>query len=304
MRGRVVKSTGSQYLVHVGDAKILCRARGKLRLEGIKESNPIAVGDWVEITPDGTDGVIEKIYDRQNHVLRQSVKRTEHSSVLAANVDQAWLMATVFQPRTSIGFIDRFLVACEAFRIPQAVLFNKSDLWGNGEWEELEVVKKMYEPLGIQVYTLSAQHDPNFENLKAQLEGKVTLLAGHSGVGKSTLLNRLSDSINQSVQAISEFHQKGMHTTTFAEMFELNPSTFIIDTPGVKEWGLVDMGEQELSDYFPEMRAIRLDCKFGARCLHLHEPGCAVIKATEAGVIALSRYQNYVSMVTGKDNRK
>lgn len=281
-----------------------CRIRGKLRLEGFKESNPLAVGDWVEFDQEGADGIIHEIHPRTNHVLRQSVKRTEHTSVLAANVDQSLLMATVAQPRTSLGFIDRFLVACEAFRIPQILIFNKSDLLNEEEKGAVRQVMDLYEKLGVQVRLISALDVFERENLLKILSGKTTLVAGHSGVGKSTMLNMLIPGLSQTVSDISSFSEKGMHTTTFAEMFQMNDSTYVIDTPGIKEWGLVDMKEQEISDYFPEMRELRLDCKYGSKCLHFNEPKCAIIEAVEKGEIALWRYENYLGMVSGKDNRK
>jgi ribosome biogenesis GTPase len=305
MKGRVIKSTGSFYQVTGEDGQAyLCRTRGKLRLAGYKESNPLAVGDWVLFDVEGQDKTIYEIVERTNHVLRQSVKKTEHSSVLAANVDQAMLVATLAQPRTSLGFIDRFLVSCEAYRIPQVLIFNKSDLLSSEQSDDVNAILKLYRAIGIECYLVSALNEKSVAPIRALMSGKTTLMAGHSGVGKSTLINQLAPHIDQKVNAISDFSEKGMHTTTFAEMFSLDVNTFIIDTPGVKEWGLVDMNEQELSDYFPEMRDLRLDCKFGARCIHVNEPKCAILDAVEAGTIALSRYENYLGMVTGKDNRK
>lgn len=303
MKGRVLKSTGSWYEVVAEDQQRYdCRIRGKMRLDDIKESNPVAVGDRVEFNP--AQGIIEEVIPRTNHMLRQSVKRTGHASVLAANLDQVLVIATLKQPRTSLGFIDRVLVSAESFRIPQVVAFNKIDLLDADELAELESIKAMYERIGVQVIFLSALRQTGLVELREILKDKVTLVAGHSGVGKSTLLNQLENSINQSIGSISDFSEKGKHTTTFAEMFPLDPTTFIIDTPGIKEWGLVDMEPQEISDYFPEMREVRLNCKFGARCLHLNEPKCAVIAAVEAGAIAPSRFQNYQRMATGEDNRK
>lgn len=305
MKGQVIKSTGSFYhVIGEGGVQYICRTRGKLRLAGYKESNPLAVGDWVEFDAMGNEGTIHEIHDRKNHVLRQSVKKTEHSSVLAANIDQAMLIATIAQPRTSLGFIDRFLVSCEAYRIPQILIFNKADLLSEEQYQEVENLVGIYQNIGVKCFIGSAMQGKLVADVREQLSGKLTLLAGHSGVGKSTLINQLAPEINQKVNEISEFSEKGMHTTTFAEMFKLSANTFIIDTPGVKEWGLVDMNEQELSDYFPEMRELRLDCKFGSRCLHVNEPKCAIVDAVQAGTLAPSRYENYLSMVLGKDNRK
>ena len=310
MTGLVMKSTGSWYeVVGQDQKKYQCRTRGKLRLDGIKETNPIAVGDKVEFLEEESlqdkqgVGSIEKILPRENQILRQSVKKTGHSQVLAANVDQVLLIATTKQPRTSHGFIDRFLVSAESFRIPQLLFFNKSDLLNEKELIELESLKKIYDSIGVTTWSGSAIHDdPSI--LSNVLKNKVTLVAGHSGVGKSTLLNRISPDINQTTNRISGFSDKGTHTTTFAEMFQLDSTTFVIDTPGIKEWGLVDMNQQEISDYFPEMRDVRLNCKFGARCIHINEPKCSVLEAVNSGMISANRYKSYVSMVMGEDNRK
>jgi ribosome biogenesis GTPase / thiamine phosphate phosphatase len=305
MKGRVIKSTGSFYQVTGEDNRAYsCRPRGKLRLAGYKESNPVAVGDWVLFDAVGNEGNIYEIVDRTNHVLRQSVKKTEHSSVLAANVDQALLVVTLAQPRTSLGFIDRFMVSCEAYRIPQILIFNKSDLLSAEQLDDVNAILNLYRSIGTDCHLISAIDSQSAETVRHLLKGKTSLIAGHSGVGKSTLINQLAPHIDQKVSEISDFNEKGMHTTTFAEMFQLDETTFIIDTPGVKEWGLVDMNEQEISDYFPEMRELRLECKFGARCIHMNEPKCAILDAVEAGTIAISRYENYLGMVTGKDNRK
>ena len=305
MIGRVLKSTGSWYEVVGEDQnKYACRVRGKMRLEGYRESNPIAVGDQVKFEIDNSEGIISEILARKNHMLRQSVKRTGHASVLAANIDQVLVVATIKQPRTSLGFIDRVLVSAESFRIPQVIVFNKKDLLTEEEIVELENLIGLYQSIGVNAISISAQHDTSLEEISKILQGKVTLIAGHSGVGKSTMLNRLSPEIGQSTAAISDYSDKGTHTTTFAEMFPLDATTYIIDTPGIKEWGLVDMEQQEISDYFPEMREIRLGCKFGARCLHINEPRCAVKEGVENNLISASRYNSYLSMVLGEDNRK
>ena len=304
MKGLVMRSTGSWYdVVTDRQQHYPCRTKGKLRLDESKENNPITVGDWVAFEPEGENGVISEVLPRKNHMLRQSVKKTGHSQVLAANIDQVLLLATIKQPRTSLGFIDRFLVSAESFRIPQVLIFNKTDILSSGEREEQETLMKLYNRLHVHTLSISAIND-NLSFLDKVLNDKVTLLAGHSGVGKSTLLNRISPEILQTVGKISGFSNKGIHTTTFAEMFHLRENTYIIDTPGVKEWGLVDMDQQEISDYFPEMRELRLNCKFGSRCLHLQEPKCAILAAVEHGEVAQSRYESYLSMVMGGDNRK
>jgi ribosome biogenesis GTPase len=304
MKGLVMRSTGSWYDVLTEDNKnINCRVRGKIRLEGIKETNPIAVGDYVLFDIESEGGIIYEIVPRKNYIVRQSVKKTAHSHVIASNIDQAMLIATLMMPRTSLGFIDRFLVAAESFRIPQILIFNKKDLLNENDQAKQHDLMKLYQSIGVTCLEISALSD-DVDEIKSLLHGKVTLVAGHSGVGKSTLLNKVASHINQKTSIISDFSEKGTHTTTFAEMFRLDETTFVIDTPGVKELGLVDMSQQELSDYFPEMRETRLNCKFGARCIHLQEPKCAVIEAVQNGQIAASRYDSYVSMVLGEDNRK
>lgn len=304
MKGLVMRSTGSWYDVLTEENKtIQCRVRGKIRLEGIKETNPIAVGDYVLFDIESEGGIIYEIVPRKNYIARQSVKKTAHSHVIASNIDQAMLIATLTMPRTSLGFIDRFLVTAESFRIPQVLVFNKKDLLNDNEKIKQHELLEMYKSIGVSCLEISALMD-DVEEIKSRLKGKVTLVAGHSGVGKSTLLNKVAEHINQKTSIISDFSEKGTHTTTFAEMFRLDENTFVIDTPGVKELGLVNMSQQEISDYFPEMRQTRLNCKFGARCIHLQEPKCAVIEAVQNRKIAVSRYESYVSMVLGEDNRK
>ena len=305
MEGRVMKSTGSWYEVLGQDGKkYKGRLQGKLRLEEIKESNPVTVGDRVELLIEQEDASITEIKPRDNHILRQSVKKASHSQALAANVDQALLIATVKQPRTSLGFIDRFLVSAESFRIPQILIFNKKDLLSTEDLQRVDELQELYCSIGINAQVISAQLESDVAQVKALLKNKTTLIAGHSGVGKSTLLNHLSPQVMQTVSEVSGFTDKGTHTTTFTEMFVIDKDTFVIDTPGIKEWGLAEMNQQEISDYFPEMRDLRLNCKFGSRCLHLTEPKCSIRLAVEGGKIALSRYDSYVSMVTGEDNRK
>jgi ribosome biogenesis GTPase / thiamine phosphate phosphatase len=303
MQGLVTRSTGSFYDVLAEGRKYNCRVRGKIRLEGIRETNPVAVGDHVTFDLENEIGSITEILPRKNHILRQSVKKTGHSHVLAANVDQAIMVATLAMPRTSLGFIDRFMVSAEAFRIPQIIIFNKKDLLGEEDLEFTMALMHLYRKVGATCYSVSAK-DESMDELQQLFHGKITLMVGHSGVGKSTLLNKISPVIEQRVGDISSFSQKGTHTTTFAEMFTLGENSYVIDTPGVKEWGLVDMNEQEISDYFPEMRDVRLNCKFGARCIHINEPKCAVLDAVKDGTISITRYENYLSMVLGEDNRK
>jgi ribosome biogenesis GTPase / thiamine phosphate phosphatase len=278
--------------------------RGKIRLEEIKETNPVAVGDRVVFDLEEKGGIIHDILDRDNHILRQSTKKTAHSHVLAANVDQVLLVVTLAFPRTSLGFIDRFLVSAESFRIPQVIVFNKKDLLDAKSFQEVSDLIRLYESIGVTCFSISAKEKNDLDEIRRVLNSKTTLVAGHSGVGKSTMLNNISPTIRQSIGEVSAFSAKGTHTTTFAEMFRLDEKTFVIDTPGVKELGLVNMNSQELSDYFPEMRDLRLSCKFGARCIHINEPKCAILDGVENGAIAESRYASYVSMVLNEDNRK
>lgn len=305
MIGRVFKSTGSWYQVLTDRGEMMeCRTRGKLRLEESKETNPVAVGDLVLLESDGDKGIITEVQQRKNHIVRQSTRKTGHSHVLAANLDQALLLVTLFQPRTSLGFVDRFLVTCEAFGIPQILVFNKKDLLDQQAIEWCNDVMSMYQKIGISTFLLSLTEDEVLNSLEQFLSGKITLIAGHSGTGKSTLLNRLVPSAQQVTAEVSGSTMKGVHTTTFAEMFAIDDHTMIIDTPGVKEWGLLDMEPGEISDYFPEMREKRLNCKFGSKCLHLEEPKCAIREAVERSEISISRFESYLSMVLGGDNRK
>jgi ribosome biogenesis GTPase len=255
MKGLVMRSTGSWYDVCLADGRIIpCRTRGKLRLEGYKETNPIAVGDFVELDDLQDEGIITAIHERKNHLPRQSVKKPAYSQVLAANIDQAVLVVTMILPRTSPGFIDRFLVTAEAYDIPQALIFNKQDLLDEESATLQDQLIAVYERMGVACLKISALAD--VAGVRQLLANKTSLIAGHSGVGKSTLLNKLSPDIRQATGELSGFSEKGTHTTTFAEMFRLDRKTFVIDTPGIKEWGLVNFSPEELSDHFPEMRAL------------------------------------------------
>ncbi|WP_175402741.1 ribosome small subunit-dependent GTPase A [Mangrovivirga cuniculi] len=306
IEGRIVKSTGSWYKVLTDQGIINSRLRGKYRLKGSKSTNPLAVGDYVIIDPEDTEegsAVIKELKERKNYIIRQSPKHKYKHHIIATNLDQAILMVTLSSPRTSVGFIDRFLVACESFRIPAILLFNKSDLLDEDNLELFEAMSHLYSELGYPCILMSAHDDEDISPLYAILEDKTTLMAGHSGVGKSTLLNRLIPEADQKTAEISDFADKGVHTTTFAEMFFVDGKTSIIDTPGIKELGLVDMDEVELSDYFPEMREVRQDCKFN-NCTHINEPGCAVKAAIESGEISESRYFSYLSILEDEDNRR
>ena len=303
MKGLVMKSTGSWYLVKVEARQYQCRVKGKLRLKGFKTTNPIAVGDWVQFDKENGDkGIINNIVPRNNFITRRSPNLSKEAHMIAANIDQAILMATVVYPRTSFGFIDRFTVTTESFRIPTVVIFNKIDILDKELIKLEQEMKDTYIQAGYNCFSISALKDRGLGLVEEIIEGKINLLAGHSGVGKSTLINHLSEEINQKVGEISDFSQKGVHTTTFAEMFEVGANTFIIDTPGIKEFGLSDIQEFELSDYFPEMRRLRGECKYHD-CRHTHEPKCAVIEAVNSGSIAKTRYYSYLSMLENEDNR-
>ena len=299
MTGLILKSTGSWYDVLGEDDKIYKgRVRGKLRIMDLKSTNPVAVGDRVEMEITGDDAVITDILPRENFIIRQSVHKKGHLHILASNLDQAVLIATLSYPRTSLGFIDRFLVSAEAFRIPQVIVFNKADRLSEKEARKVRELMKMYEEIGIRCLQTSAKSGSGIPEFKHLLNGKKSLIAGHSGVGKSTLINMLAPDIDQKTAEVSDFANKGVHTTTFAEMFRVTPDTFIIDTPGIKELALADIPPEELGDYFPEIRAIRSECKFN-NCLHLKEPGCAVKQAVQEGKINPLRYKSYLSMLDG-----
>ncbi|PTX19453.1 ribosome biogenesis GTPase [Pontibacter mucosus] len=307
MKGVVIKSTGSWYLVRDEEGKLhRARLRGKFKIKGLKVSNPLAVGDRVafEVEQTGEDtAVIYQIEDRENYIIRQSTHKTAYSHIIAANLDQALLIVTLVSPRTSFGFIDRFLVTAEAYDIPTTLVFNKTDLYDDEVRDYQRQISHMYQQIGYNSLAVSAATNEGIEDIKALLHGKTTLLSGHSGVGKSTLINLIVPDLELKTSEISDFSDKGVHTTTFAEMFEIDPETFIIDTPGIKELGIVDIPPAELSHFFPEMRERLNQCRFN-NCTHFNEPGCAVIEAVRHNEISLSRYESYLSMLHGQDNRK
>ncbi|WP_299704096.1 ribosome small subunit-dependent GTPase A [uncultured Pontibacter sp.] len=307
MKGVVVKSTGSWYLVRDAEGKLhRARLRGKFKLKGMKVSNPLAVGDRVEFDVETTGedtAVIHKIEDRENYIIRKSTHKAEHAHIIAANLDQALLIATLVSPRTSFGFIDRFLVTAEAYGIPTVIVYNKTDLYDEDMQEYQRQIDYLYERIGYKVMAVSAHTNEGIDELKNLLHGKTSLFSGHSGVGKSTLINLIVPDLDLKTSEISGFSDKGVHTTTFAEMFEIDPDTFIIDTPGIKELGIVDIPKQELGHFFPEMRERLNQCRFN-NCTHFNEPGCAVVDAMRKNEIALTRYESYLSMLQGEDNRK
>ncbi|WP_426669552.1 ribosome small subunit-dependent GTPase A [Mucilaginibacter sp. McL0603] len=305
MEGLVTKSTGSWYQVQTDDGqKFDCRIKGIFRTKGITTTNPIAVGDRVEfeLEPEQGTGVITKLHQRKNYIIRKSINLSKQAQVIAANLDQALLIVTLASPRTSLGFIDRFLVTAEAYDIPAALVFNKLDLFSDEGLEILADYQSIYENIGYPCYEVSAIEGTNVDEIAEIIKDKVTLFSGHSGVGKSSLINSLLPDLKLRTTEISEWHDKGMHTTTFAEMFELPQGGYIIDTPGIRELGVIDIEKNELSHFFPEMRALLNQCRFNS-CRHINEPGCAVIKAVEEDKIELSRYESYLSIYHGNDTR-
>ena len=302
--GRVIKSTGSWYLVRVGEEDIQARLRGKFKQDNLKLTNPIAVGDYVELALEENQAtaVISSILPRENYIIRKSTRKTNFSHILASNIDQAFLIITLRNPRTSLGFIDRFLVSTESFRIPTTLVVNKMDIIKKElDLEFLQDIKEIYEPLGYPVLTISATEGKGLEeDFKQLLQGKTTLFSGHSGVGKSTLLNRLVPEANQATKEVSGFTTKGVHTTTFAEMFDYEGG-YIIDTPGIKEFGILDVENHELSHYFVEMRKYLGQCKYN-NCQHTSEPGCVVLEKLEEGYIHPYRYDSYVRILNEEDS--
>ena len=299
MKGLVIKNTGSWYTVLTDDGLTAdCKIKGNFRLRGIRSTNPIAVGDRVEVR----NGFIIEIEDRRNYIIRKSINLSKQSHILAANVDQALLVVTVSKPETSTTFIDRFLASAEAYRVPVILIFNKTDLLSDDELHYQQMMIQLYETIGYKCRAISAERGDGIEELRPLLEGKITLLSGNSGVGKSTIINRLVPTANQRVADISDAHQTGMHTTTFSEMIPLE-NGWLIDTPGIKGFGTFDMEREELTSYFKEIFEFSKQCRF-SDCTHTHEPGCAVLKAVEDHYIAQSRYQSYLSMLEDKDENK
>ena len=305
--GLVMRSTGSWYDVRSNEGTIMqCRLKGKFKIKGFKVTNPIAVGDKVvyELEDEVRNaGIISDILPRENYIIRQSVHKTAHGHLLATNLDQAILIATLDFPRTSLGFIDRFLVAAESFRIPTVLVFNKLDLLNKEQISYQHELTKLYESLNYKCIFTSALDGTGVDDFFNILKEKVSLISGHSGVGKSTLVNAIAPDLDLRTSEVSTFANKGVHTTTFAEMFEIAPETFIIDSPGIKELGLADMEKEEIGHYFPEILELISLCRFH-NCMHLDEPNCAVKEAVMEERIAQSRYFSYLSMMDGGDNRK
>jgi ribosome biogenesis GTPase / thiamine phosphate phosphatase len=306
-KGIVIKSTGSWYtLLDASGQQHECRLRGKFKLEGLKSTNPIAVGDHVDFIPDregASTGSIIHIHNRSNYIIRKATKLSRQTHIIAANIDQAVIIATIAEPRTSTGFIDRLLVTCEAYSIKATIVLNKYDLVkSEADRQLLQQYVNIYSMAGYPCMKVSATESMHLDSFKDLLKGKISLLAGHSGVGKSTLINAIEPNINLKVQSISAMHLKGKHTTTFAEMIPLSNGGFIIDTPGIKEFGLVDFQQEDLFHYFPEMQALFNQCRYD-NCTHYNEPGCVVKQHVDDGKISMSRYSNYINMLLGHNTR-
>lgn len=301
MKGKILKSTGKWYITELEDGTVVnCRIRGRLKLEGLKTTNPIAVGDLVTLDDSVDDEGNRNIIDfdkRKNYIVRKSTNLSKQMQILAANIDQAYLLVTLKAPQTHRAFIDRFLVAAESFRIPTTILFNKIDQYNKEELKKIDELRFIYEKIGYPCFSLSAVNNENIDFLKEQIKGKQVIFSGHSGVGKSTLVNALDPALDLRTGEISKTHLQGQHTTTFAEMHKLAFGGYIVDTPGIRAFGVVDLEKQHISHYFPEMRALLNECKFH-NCQHLNEPKCAVKTAVESGEIAESRYATYLQLMT------
>ena len=305
MTGIVYKSTGSWYTVKTElGATYQCRIKGKFRLQGIKSTNPIAVGDVVdfelETKNDDVTGVIEVIHDRENYIVRKSVNLSKQTHIIAANIDQVFLLITIDNPPTFTSFIDRFLITAKAYDVKTVLLFNKVDAYFGDTLDEVKYLAHVYRKIGYECIGVSAKTGKNVDKVKTLMKDKVSMFAGHSGVGKSTLVNVIEPDLDLKTKAISNQHMQGQHTTTFAEMFDLSFGAKIIDTPGIKGFGVVDMDKEEIGDYFPEFFALKQDCKFN-NCIHIDEPKCAVKEALDNNEIAYSRYKSYVQIIEGDE---
>jgi len=307
-KGLVIRSTGSWYSVKSDTGEILdCRIKGKFRMKGVRTTNPVAVGDRVEFelqhdetSKEGVTGIISALDPRRNYIIRKASNLSKESQIIAANVDEAYIVVTVNYPVTLPGFIDRYLISAMAYGIPAALIFNKLDLYNDKDYEKLEQYLQTYESIGYKCFQISAKKNFNIDPLRESLKGKINLFSGLSGVGKSSIINRIDPLLELKTGEISDHHQRGKHTTTFAEMFELNSGGYLIDTPGIRGFGVIDMEKTQISHYFPEMFNLLNQCRF-FNCTHTHEPGCAVKAAVERGEIPATRYDSYLSLI-GEDN--
>jgi ribosome biogenesis GTPase len=299
IEGIVIKSTGSWYTVKDIDGNYVdCKIKGKFRIKGIRTTNPVAIGDKVFFKKQENDkaGLITKINERKNYIIRKATNLSKQSHIIASNIDQAVLIVTLAEPRTSTGFIDRFLVTAEAYHIPAHIIFNKIDLYDEALLASLKQNRKIYEKIGYPCHDISVLEETNLDEIYTLVKDKVNLFSGHSGVGKSALINKIQPGLNLKTGQISTAHKKGTHTTTFTEMIEIDKGGFIIDTPGIKEFGLIHFEKEEVAERFPEMRKYMHDCKFN-NCTHVHEPCCAVIEAFKKNKISKSRYYNYLNIL-------
>lgn len=307
-KGLVIRSTGSWYSVKSDTGEILdCRIKGKFRMKGVRTTNPVAVGDRVEFelqhdetSKEGVTGIISALDPRRNYIIRKASNLSKESQIIAANVDEAYIVVTVNYPVTLPGFIDRYLISAMAYGIPASLIFNKLDLYNDKDYEKLEQYLQTYESIGYKCFQISAKKNFNIDPLRESLKGKINLFSGLSGVGKSSIINRIDPLLELKTGEISDHHQQGKHTTTFAEMFELNSGGYLIDTPGIRGFGVIDMEKTQISHYFPEMFNLLNQCRF-FNCTHTHEPGCAVKAAVERGEIPATRYDSYLSLI-GEDN--
>jgi ribosome biogenesis GTPase len=304
-KGVVLKSTGSNYKVLNSAGNVIdCSVKGKLRIRELRTTNPIAVGDRVlfEFDLKNNSGIITEVLDRTNYILRKSSNLSKHSQIIAANIDQVFLMITIILPETPVEFIDRFLITAEAYRIPATIVINKTDLYGEAESEKMEYLVSMYRKIGYECLTVSVKEKTGLETLISLIKDKITLISGNSGVGKTTLLNTFDPTLNLKTDEISDYHKQGKHITTFPEMHRMPFGGFVIDTPGIRGFGVVDMERNEIYHFFREIFRISKDCKFN-NCLHLDEPGCSVRRGVENGEIDYLRYRSYLNIMDGNDRK-
>lgn len=301
----VIKSTGSRYRVLCGSGNVVeCTIKGKFRVKELRTTNPVAVGDNIlfEYEKGGKTGIITEVLERKNHLLRKASNLSKESQVIAANIDQLFLMITIILPETPVEFIDRFLITAEAYRVPACIIINKTDLYGDPEKERMDQISSMYSKIGYECFPVSVTNNKGLDKLREKLTDRITLLAGNSGVGKTTLLNVLNPSLNLKTGEISDYHKQGKHITTFPEMHKMPFGGFVIDTPGMRGFGVVDMQRNEIYHFFPEIFRISKGCRYNS-CLHLDEPGCAVTKAVEEGIIDQLRYRSYINILEDENSK-